>query len=80
GSLTFSDTQTVDVRSFQTRSAKVGERGLKNAKITGVKLTSHRLSHELPGPVSVLLVAADGSNPNGEWTLHAYNANASDPG
>lgn len=80
GSLTFSNTQTVDVLSFQTRSAKVGVRGLKKAKITGVNLTLHRLSHELPGPVSFLLVAADGSNPNGEWTLHVYNANASDPG
>lgn len=78
--LTFSDTQTVDVLSFQTRHAKVGVRGLKKAKITGVNLTLHRLSHELPGPVSFLLVAADGSNPNGEWTLHVYNANASDPG
>ncbi|MFN8664805.1 MAG: hypothetical protein U0075_23195 [Thermomicrobiales bacterium] len=148
----FSNTQTIDILQFTTRSAKITVSGFKKGKVTDVNLTLHNLSHQLLGPVSFLLVAPDGSNiipvsdvivnnvsnvtltlddsagsdipadppltsgtyrprnynndtgsdfnpmdvppisgneklstfnginPNGEWTLYVYNANASNPG
>lgn len=58
----FENTQTLNILSFQTRSSEIKVKGFKKGKITDVNVTLEGFSHELPGPVSFLLVAPDGRN------------------
>ena len=50
----FGNTQSSDILSYTTRSAKIPVSGFKQGKSTDVNLTLHNLTHPLRSPVSVL--------------------------
>lgn len=58
----FSNTQTVDIKTFETRSSPIAVSGFKKGNVTDVNVILHGYTHPSPDDVDVLLVAPSGQN------------------
>lgn len=58
----FSNTQTVDIRSSETRNSQVTVSGLRKGKLLDVNVILQGFAHPRPDDVDVMLVAPDSRN------------------
>lgn len=59
---TFSNTQTIDIRTFETRNSQIVVSGLKKGKLLDVNVILNGYTHPQPDDVDVMLVAPDSKN------------------
>ncbi|MBL8126382.1 MAG: hypothetical protein JNM64_02015 [Chloroflexia bacterium] len=59
---TFSNTQTIDIRTFQTRSSQITVSGLKKGKLLDVNVILNGYTHPKPDDVDLMLVSPAGRN------------------
>jgi subtilisin-like proprotein convertase family protein len=58
----FSNTQTVDIRTFETRNSQITVSGLKKGKLLDVNVILNGYTHPQPDDVDLMLVAPDSKN------------------
>ena len=59
---TFSNTQTIDIQSSETRSSQIAVSGLKKGKLLDVNVILNGFTHPQPDDVDLMLVAPDSKN------------------
>jgi hypothetical protein len=59
---TFSNMQTIDIQSSETRSSQIAVSGLKKGKLLDVNVVLNGFTHPQPDEVDLLLVAPDSKN------------------
>jgi hypothetical protein len=59
---TFSNTQTIDIQSSETRSSQIAVSGLKKGKLLDVNVVLNGFTHPQPDEVDLMVVAPDSKN------------------